>query len=609
MAITQIRPRDEPLVTAPTAGDTVLLDGTTTRSILVENLLANLGVVAVNSLGNGGLPVTGNCIVSPNDAGKVLLCNPGSPGLYTLTLPSPAGFSVNSIITIINNDSARGKMLSGFPADLYPCLFPNQALQLRIVNGAWVTSVNPGAWRPNIAVTLYVDPVAGLDLGADGLAPGAGGALRTYFHAFQLFQSVIVGPPGANPIIQLPPGGGSSGTSLVIANGVTRVATTQTGLGFYNGARVRLESLANRRNFMEGICTYIGAVLTMTVDKIGGAGTFSDWVLSYVFTETPPSQILGAVPSGTGTIGIVGNEASPTSVRWNSGDNTVCNGAVLSLRGFHVGTVSNAQNFLTVDKGGTVVFLNMSFGAAVGGAHVYVKSGGRFIWDGGTYSVGDAATAPASFNYHIYNEGGYVRIEHATVAVPYVLTYSAWYFGLQPGSCAFFSTTFAGAGSAGGSAGYQFAVQAGASIILNGTVLPGATAGYSLNGFIENVATDIAYSGKLAPAKTLANGAIFDASGNVYTVAAGATYDLPASVSGKLLVSDNTYSGSTAEFVLGGGGVGLLGQSSVSTWVASSTPGAVNWGVFFNTSHYSIKNGGPGPASFYGALFLARPAN
>jgi hypothetical protein len=73
--------------------------------------------------------------------------------------------------------------------------------------------------------------------------------------------------------------GGTSATSLVIANTVTRVFTTQLGLG-YNGSRVRAASAANPVNYMEGVCTYSGTTLTMTVDAIGGSGTFADWVLS-----------------------------------------------------------------------------------------------------------------------------------------------------------------------------------------------------------------------------------------------------------------------------------------------------------------------------------------
>jgi len=50
--MTDIRPKDLPAVTAPTAGDKITLDGTTTRSITVENL-GSSGFLKSNSQANG----------------------------------------------------------------------------------------------------------------------------------------------------------------------------------------------------------------------------------------------------------------------------------------------------------------------------------------------------------------------------------------------------------------------------------------------------------------------------------------------------------------------------------------------------------------------------
>lgn len=75
--------------------------------------------------------------------------------------------------------------------------------------------------------------------------------------------------------------GGTSTTSLSISidSPATKVFTTQANLA-YNGARVRAASAANPANYMEGVCTYSGTTLTMTVDAIGGTGTHTDWVFS-----------------------------------------------------------------------------------------------------------------------------------------------------------------------------------------------------------------------------------------------------------------------------------------------------------------------------------------
>lgn len=83
--------------------------------------------------------------------------------------------------------------------------------------------------------------------------------------------------------------GGTSTTSLTIGTG-SKVFTTQAGLAYQNGARVRASSAANAANWMEGTVTYSGTTLTMTSDKVGGSGTLADWNLNV--TGEP-----GAVPA------------------------------------------------------------------------------------------------------------------------------------------------------------------------------------------------------------------------------------------------------------------------------------------------------------------------
>lgn len=75
--------------------------------------------------------------------------------------------------------------------------------------------------------------------------------------------------------------GGTSTTSLVIGAG-SKAFTTQAGLAYTNGARVRASSAANTANWMEGLATYSGTTLTINVDKTGGSGTHADWNLNVV---------------------------------------------------------------------------------------------------------------------------------------------------------------------------------------------------------------------------------------------------------------------------------------------------------------------------------------
>jgi hypothetical protein len=70
--------------------------------------------------------------------------------------------------------------------------------------------------------------------------------------------------------------GGSSTTSLAIGTGA-KAFTTQSGLAYQAGARVRATSTADVTKWMEGVATYSGTTLTITVDKVSGTGTLASW--------------------------------------------------------------------------------------------------------------------------------------------------------------------------------------------------------------------------------------------------------------------------------------------------------------------------------------------
>jgi len=75
--------------------------------------------------------------------------------------------------------------------------------------------------------------------------------------------------------------GGTSTTSLAIGTG-SKAFTTQSGLAYQNGARVRASFAADTTKWMEGLATYSGTALTITVDKTNGSGTFADSNLNVV---------------------------------------------------------------------------------------------------------------------------------------------------------------------------------------------------------------------------------------------------------------------------------------------------------------------------------------
>lgn len=86
--------------------------------------------------------------------------------------------------------------------------------------------------------------------------------------------------------------GGTSTTSRTIGTG-SQAFTTQAGLAYTNGARVRASSAANTSNWMEGLATYSGTTLTINVDKTGGSGTHADWNLN-VTGEPGAGDLLAA---------------------------------------------------------------------------------------------------------------------------------------------------------------------------------------------------------------------------------------------------------------------------------------------------------------------------
>lgn len=73
---------------------------------------------------------------------------------------------------------------------------------------------------------------------------------------------------------------GTSVTSLTIGTG-SKTLTTQAGLSYVVGSRVRVASSADPTKYMEGIITaYSTTSMTFTSDKTGGSGTIASWNLS-----------------------------------------------------------------------------------------------------------------------------------------------------------------------------------------------------------------------------------------------------------------------------------------------------------------------------------------
>lgn len=75
--------------------------------------------------------------------------------------------------------------------------------------------------------------------------------------------------------------GGTSTTSRTIGAGA-QAFTTQSGLAYQDGARVRATATAGATGWLEGVATYGGTTLTIAGDKISGSGTGTAWNFNVV---------------------------------------------------------------------------------------------------------------------------------------------------------------------------------------------------------------------------------------------------------------------------------------------------------------------------------------
>jgi hypothetical protein len=105
------------------------------------------------------------------------------------------------------------------------------------------------------------------------------------------------------------------------------------------------------------------------------------------------------------------------------------------------------------------------------GTHLQSGAGGVIAYEFGTYTVSGNMT------HHIVSfQGGTVQCFGVAVSVPNALTFTDW---ANISNVASMSTTctYTGTGSGAGSTGTKYNVSANGVLSLNGTTLPGATAG------------------------------------------------------------------------------------------------------------------------------------
>jgi hypothetical protein len=93
-----------------------------------------------------------------------------------------------------------------------------------------------------------------------------------------------MGPPG--PAGPAGPGYIATSTSTVTIGTGAQTFTTQAGLAYAAGSRVRVASSATPSSWMEGLITsYSGTTMAVNVDLVSGSGSFSSWNINVAGTQ------------------------------------------------------------------------------------------------------------------------------------------------------------------------------------------------------------------------------------------------------------------------------------------------------------------------------------
>lgn len=151
------------------------------------------------------------------------------------------------------------------------------------------------------------------------------------------------GPPGAAGPGYL----ATSATSLVTAGSGSRAFTTQAGLAYTAGARIRATSTGTG-DWMEGVtASYSGATLTVTMDLNSGTGTNADWDINLAGERGATGPAAGT-PSGTGFVHVTAGVSDPVAQLVSNAD--VSSGAAIALT--KLATIAD-QRMLGNVSGGT----------------------------------------------------------------------------------------------------------------------------------------------------------------------------------------------------------------------------------------------------------------
>ena len=180
--------------------------------------------------------------------------------------------------------------------------------------------------------------------------------------------------------------GGTSTTSRTIASSGSISVTTQAGLAYVVGSRIRLASSATPANYMEGVITsYSSTTLVFTSDLAGGSGTIASWTLSLAsssstaFTEISTSPLNSRTPAFLGEIVIQSRTSLSSRTMWRASTTASSGWVVVSGTPLISSSSGSPDNSVTADYQGQLYYALVSggYGAVTVTAYVAGTTGGN----------------------------------------------------------------------------------------------------------------------------------------------------------------------------------------------------------------------------------------
>ena len=182
---------------------------------------------------------------------------------------------------------------------------------------------------------------------------------------------------------------------------------------------------------------------------------------------------------GYHVIYLVGNAASPTSCVWNVGQAgvgrvglTCRDWSGIIVDGFQFVALNNGCTATSTSQHGITDIWRCNFNTFAAGIHIESTNGGSV-----GYVVGATITISGSAAYHWNVAGANLLCTGVTIVVNSALSMTCFVQGLLNAVMILAGISFTGGGAGSGTTGLKYILATGAQLSLNGTTLPGATAG------------------------------------------------------------------------------------------------------------------------------------